>query len=140
LEESSRDCEQNAGFILTWLTWNQESRVASYSASAFPPTLTSASLRRSGLSNDSSAGKQSFAAFKVLPIEPRRETSEEYVGASSCREAVDAIVDRVYRACEDVGGGHGRFVTEEDVVRLVFLFFSYLFIAMTGIVWTKPGG
>ena len=134
LEESSRDSEQNAGFILTWSTWNQESRVASYSVrNSFDPASPSASFghgRRSGLSNvlaDSSTGKQSFAAFKVLPIEPRRETSEEYVGASSCREAVDAIVDKIYRACEDVGGGHGRFVTEEEVVRLVFFLFIYLF-------------
>ena len=156
LEESSCDPEQNAGFVLTWLTSNQESRVTSYSvrneldvASPFPPTPTSPSFgnrRRSsrnstmpGLSNvlvESSSfgtGKENFAAFKVLPIDPartRRETSaisDQYVeisdemqGASSCREAADLIVDRIYSACEDIGNGQGtRFVIEEDVVRSV---------------------
>jgi len=157
LEESSCDPEQNGGFVLTWLTSNQESRVTSYSvrnsldlASPFPPTPTSPSFgnrRRSsrsatlpGLSNvlassSFNLGTQNFAAFKVLPIDPartRRETSaisDQYVeisdemqGASSCREAVDLIVDRIYHACEDMGGGQGRFVTEEDVVRLVYVF------------------
>ncbi|KAF8809044.1 hypothetical protein BYT27DRAFT_7163377 [Phlegmacium glaucopus] len=150
LEESSCDPEQNAGFVLTWLTSNQESRVTSYSvrnsldlASPSPPTPTSASFgnrRRSSrnatisnvlASSSLGFGTQTFAAFKVLPIDAartRRETSaigDQYVeisdemqGASSCREAADLIVDRIYRACEDIGGGQGRFVTEEDVVSL----------------------
>ncbi|KAF8809037.1 hypothetical protein BYT27DRAFT_7095382, partial [Phlegmacium glaucopus] len=150
LEESSCDPEQNAGFVLTWLTSNQESRVTSYSvrnsldlASPSPPTPTSASFgnrRRSSrnatisnvlASSSLGFGTQTFVAFKVLPIDAartRRETSaigDQYVeisdemqGASSCREAADLIVDRIYRACEDIGGGQGRFVTEEDVVSL----------------------
>jgi len=156
LEESSCDPEQNAGFVLTWLTSNQESRVTSYSVrnsldmtSPFPPTPTSPSFgnrRRSsrnstmpGLSNvltgsssfnTAGTGKENFAAFKVLPMDPaRRETnavSDQYVeisdemqGASSCREAVDLIVDRIYGACEDIGSGKDSgFVTEEDVVSL----------------------
>jgi hypothetical protein len=149
LEESSRDPEQNGGFVLTWSTSNQESRVTSYSVrnsldpgSPSPPIPTSPSFgnrRRSsrgtslpGLSNVL-ASSQSFAAFKVLPIDPtrpRRETSDQYVElsdemqrASSCREAVDLIVDKIQGACEDMGGGQGRFVTEEDVVRFVSFFF-----------------
>jgi len=147
LEESSRDPEQNAGFVLTWSTSNQESRVTSYSVrnsldpgSSSPPTPTSPSFgnrRRSsrstmpGLSNvlaSSSLSTTNFAAFKVLPIDPtgtRREmsaVSDQYVElsdemqrASSCREAVDLIVGKIQDACE---GGHGKFVTEEDVVCL----------------------
>lgn len=79
-------------------------------------------------SSSFSSGTQNFAAFKVLPIDAtRRETSgvsDQYVElsdemqrASSCREAVDLIVNKIQEACEDVGGGDGRFVTEEDVVR-----------------------
>ena len=154
LEESSRDPEQNAGFVLTWSTSNQESRVTSYSVRnsldpglSSPPTPTSPSFgnrRRTsrsavpGLSNVlasssfSSTGTQNFAAFKVLPIDPTRtrremsgvsdqyvELSDEMQRASSCREAVGLIVDKIQDACEDMGGGHGKFVTEEDVVRCV---------------------
>ncbi len=49
--------------------------------------------------------------------------SDEMQSAATCREAVDLIVDRIWRACEDVGGAHGeRFVVQEDVVRWVFKF------------------
>ena len=152
LEESSRDPEQNGGFVLTWSTSNQESRVTSYSVrnsvepGSSPPSPTSPSFgkrRRTsrgtmpGLSNvlassSFSSPGQNFAAFKVLPIDPtRRETSDQYVElsdemqrASSCREAADLIVGKIQDACEDVGGGHGSFVTDEDVVRFVSFFFS----------------
>jgi hypothetical protein len=45
--------------------------------------------------------------------------SDEITGAATCREAVDLVVERIQRACDDVGGGQGTFVTEEDVVRCV---------------------
>lgn len=45
--------------------------------------------------------------------------SDEMTGAATCREAVDLVVERIWRACDDVGGGQGAFVTEEDVVRCV---------------------
>lgn len=74
-----------------------------------------------------------FAAFKVLPIDPARirgsssstsgmfaEASDELAGASSCREAVDLIVDSIQRACEDIGSAHVGFVTKEDVVGYVY--------------------
>jgi hypothetical protein len=54
----------------------------------------------------STTGTQNFAAFKVLPIDPTRtrremsavddqyiELSDEMQRASSCREAVDLIVE-----------------------------------------------
>lgn len=48
--------------------------------------------------------------------------SDEMQSAATCREAVDLIVDRIWRACEGVGGAHGeRFVFREDVVRWVFM-------------------
>lgn len=40
-------------------------------------------------------------------------------GAATCREAVDLVVARIQSACDDVGGGQGAFITEEDVVRCV---------------------
>lgn len=74
--------------------------------------------------------EKSFAAFKVLPIDPARireasssgtspyaAASEELSGAATCREAANMIVDSIRRACEDAGGGHDGFVTDEDVVR-----------------------
>jgi hypothetical protein len=140
--------------VLTWTTSNQESRVTSYSlrnsldpgSSAPTPTSPSFGNRRRtsrgtalpGLSNVLASSTQNFAAFKVPPVDPTRtrgETSDQYVElsdemqrASSCREAVDLIVDKIQDACEDVGGRHGGFVTAEDVVRSVsILFYSFLF-------------
>ncbi|KAG6856457.1 hypothetical protein H0H87_004317 [Tephrocybe sp. NHM501043] len=80
----------------------------------------------------SAPGSQTtFAAFKVLPIDPARirrassfgadaeysNTSNELGGASNCKEAADLIVGSIQRACEDIGSAQGQFVTEEDVVR-----------------------
>ncbi|KAF8212087.1 SacI homology domain-containing protein [Mycena galopus ATCC 62051] len=59
----------------------------------------------------------SFAAFKVLPIDPARtrrtssfggtqtyvDSAEELSGAGSCREVVDLMVDSIRRACEEMG-------------------------------------
>lgn len=69
-----------------------------------------------------------FAAFKVLPIDPARsrrengsffEPADELTGVSNCKEAVDVMVEAVHRACLDAKGGQGEFVTEGDVVRCV---------------------
>ncbi|KAF8197552.1 SacI homology domain-containing protein [Pholiota molesta] len=156
LEESSCDPQQNAGFVVTWLSSNQESRVTSYSVrnsldlSSPPSTPTSATflgrtrsrshtlpplsnvLAEAASSGTAGAGQRNFAAFKVLPIDPARarrassstsemysETSDEMHGAGTCKEAVDLIVERIQNACNDVGGGQGEFVTEEEVVSLV---------------------
>ena len=165
LEESSRDPEQNAGFVLTWSASNQESRVTSYSVrnsldpgSSSPPTPTSPSFgnrRRStmpGISNvvaSTSLSTTNFAAFKVLPIDPtgtRREmsaVSDQYVElsdemqrASSCREAVDLIVGKIQDACED---GHGKFVTEEDVVWFVSILFLSVHMFQFFFLWQFGG-
>lgn len=46
-------------------------------------------------------------------------SSDEMQSATTCREAADLVVDRIYKACEDIGGGQGQFVALEDVVRCV---------------------
>src|ERR1700722_13328941 len=74
------------------------------------------------------ATDQTFAAFKALPVDPTRrqestisaspiEPADEVACASSCKEAVDLIVEAIKRACVDLGCVHGDFVTEADVVR-----------------------
>ena len=83
------------------------------------------------------SGKINYAAFKVLPVDSarvRRESSamselnvaisDEMQSASTCREAADLVVDRIHRACENVGGGQGHLLVQEDIVRQVF--FTYL--------------
>lgn len=152
LEEASRDPVQNAGFVVTWLTSQQTTRVSSYSlrntletpstlprlslghTSTINPNLLKRSFTRSGptASTLSKVGQpRTFAAFKVLPIDPARmrrastggdlmyaETADELSDASNCQEAADLIVDSIRRAREDVGVVDNGFVTNEDVVSL----------------------
>ncbi|KAI9446507.1 SacI homology domain-containing protein [Lactarius indigo] len=81
----------------------------------------------------SAAGTTSFAAFKALPIDPARmrrgddgstfvepaDTPEEFAGASTCREAVDHMVDCIVRACADATGDDSvSLVRQEDIVGL----------------------
>ncbi|KAL1677413.1 SacI homology domain-containing protein [Schizophyllum commune] len=96
------------------------------------------------LSKAESGGEVTFAAFKVLQIDPTRtrhdasggsvvggtidsrkssvyaEPADELSGARDCQEAVDMIVDAVQAACKDIGGGVGSegedFVKKEDIV------------------------
>ncbi|KAJ6547710.1 SacI homology domain-containing protein [Mycena capillaripes] len=171
LEEASRDPEQNAGFVVSWATVNQMTRITSYSVrnsmdkvavpatnkvtikslsaaatsslGRIPATLgrrgtTAGALSARLLSTSANDTETSFAAFKVLPIDPARtrrassfggtaayvDSAEELSGAGSCREAVDLMVDSIRRACEDmgndgrVGEGVSGLVVEEDVVGL----------------------
>ncbi|KAL0565241.1 hypothetical protein V5O48_016787 [Marasmius crinis-equi] len=208
LEETSRNPEQNAGFIVTWLNKDQVTRVTSYSlrnsvdsgSSSTPPSPTvaripasprtattpsletpptaitssgtssstpssaltntppstaaakvAASITRSRLSmtlsrrNTSSLSNiltnvsanagadKTFAAFKMLPIDPARvrrvsssgngtgeyaDATEELTGASTCKEAVDLVVDAILNAAQDKGAVRKGFVKEEDVVSL----------------------
>ncbi|KAK0196896.1 SacI homology domain-containing protein [Armillaria mellea] len=150
LEEASRDPEQNAGFVIEWLSSREITRVTSYSMKnsldllAISPSLNSSisslgskyksmtvgpgrvdrvtlsSILGNGHANDMD---KTFAAFKILPIDPTRSRSqsagsEEVEIAGSCREAVDMVVERIERACEDVGGVESGFVREGDVVSL----------------------
>lgn len=71
-----------------------------------------------------------FAAFKVLSVDPFRvrsgsviyeEPADDLVGATTCKEVVDLMVDAVKRACYEAGNDrHANLVVVEDVVRLVF--------------------
>ena len=102
------------------------------------------------LSKAESGGEVTFAAFKVLQIDPTRtrhdasggsvvggtidsrkssvyaEPADELSGARNCQEAVDMIVDAVQAACKDIGGGVGSegedFVKKEDIVRYAAFF------------------
>ncbi|KAF9265526.1 hypothetical protein L218DRAFT_957123 [Marasmius fiardii PR-910] len=176
LEEPSRDPEQNAGFVITWLNKDQVTRVTSYSlrnsldsgTSSSPPSPTVAtasentaltrmsatslaSISRTKLSvslsrkNSSSLSEiltnaaatagtgKTFAAFKVLPIDPARirrvsssgngtaeyaDATEELTGAATCKEAVDLVVNAIVSACTDKGAVSKGFVKEGDVVSL----------------------
>ncbi|KAG7092615.1 hypothetical protein E1B28_008958 [Marasmius oreades] len=187
LEEPSRDPEQNAGFIITWLNKDQVTRLTSYSLrnsldsgiSSCPPSPTiaktpnnpkaattsiqtptkpasaypniAASVARNKLSvslsrkNTSSlsnilnnvaanaSSDKTFAAFKMLPIDPARirrvsssgngtaeyaDATDEMTGATTCKEAVDLVVDAIVSACTDRGAVSKGFIKEEDVVSL----------------------
>ncbi|KAF7323093.1 hypothetical protein HMN09_00089400 [Mycena chlorophos] len=83
-------------------------------------------------SGDPGNARVSYAAFKVLPIDPTRtrrasssggyvDSAEELSGAGNCREAADLIADSIRRACEDVGNDGSpaeALVVDEDVVGL----------------------
>jgi len=67
----------------------------------------------------------SFAAFKALPMGSTHvrnasryaEPADDLASATSCKEAVDLIVDAIQRACEDIGSASGNnFIFEEDIV------------------------
>ncbi|KAK0239924.1 SacI homology domain-containing protein [Armillaria nabsnona] len=150
LEEASRDPEQNAGFVIEWLSSREITRVTSYSMRNSSDLLAISPLLKSNISSLGSKYKsmtvgpggadrvtlssilgnghendteKTFAAFKMLPIDPTRSrsqsaSSEEVEIAGSCREAVNMVVERIKRACEDVGGVDSGFVREGDVVSL----------------------
>ena len=76
-------------------------------------------------------GDETFAAFKALPIDPARsrrengsffEPADELTAATNCKEAVDMMVDAIYRACTDIGNGSEEIIQEKDVVSYVLLF------------------
>ncbi|KAF9469322.1 SacI homology domain-containing protein [Collybia nuda] len=113
---ATRKSNLNTGFLLTRSLTRSKTPVLSN-------ILTNAAL--------AAGAETTYAAFKVLPIDPARrrassssgggsyaEASDELSGASSCQEAVDLIVDSIRRACEDVGAADGSFVVDEDVVSL----------------------
>ncbi|KIJ17485.1 inositol-polyphosphate 5-phosphatase [Paxillus involutus ATCC 200175] len=90
--------------------------------------MSTTSTARSTVSDDrAQSGDTSFAAFKVLPVDPARvrsesttgyaEPADDLAGATTCKEAVDLIADAIKRACHDMGGASdGNFIFEEDIV------------------------
>lgn len=95
---------------------------------AAPPATSLLDNATSQTANDTS-----FAAFKMLPIDPTRSTSSRgssignaepvddilLNGATNCKQAVDYVVDYIRKACEDVGSFHEGFVQEGEIVRYV---------------------
>lgn len=83
--------------------------------------------------NDAAAEKNettSFAAFKALPVDPVRsrrttgsfvETANDLTWAKTCKEATDAMVDRVYQAVivvKAIDASDEPFLVSEPVVSL----------------------
>lgn len=156
IEEASRDPIQNAGFSITWLNTDLvSSRMTSYSyrsnlmdisPKSTPSSATNVGNRLLRMMHARATSKPlvsgdraelsdtSFAAFKALPVgsthvrnESRyTEVTDNLTSATSCKEAVDLIVDTIKKACEDVGSASGDdFIYEEDIVRLVGRLCSY---------------
>lgn len=105
--------------------------------------LSSASMAFEG-------SEKSFAAFKMLPMDPARfrrtsSSDREHAGvgrtelqeAATCKEAADLIVEAIRKACEDVGSAHGDFVKEGEVVRFVILNFHHLLLRSRIIAWPR---
>ncbi|KIJ69320.1 hypothetical protein HYDPIDRAFT_79429 [Hydnomerulius pinastri MD-312] len=79
------------------------------------------------LDSSAQSGDTSFAAFKVLPVDPARirsgsttgyaEPADDLAGATTCQEVVDLIADAIRRACQDIGSASKEgFVVEENIV------------------------
>ena len=105
-------------------------------SSSSPPnnrsSLSSGSMKGPALSRilsnaiPASGNQTTFAAFKALPVDPTRvqrgsgsgytEPADDLAGTTSCKEAVDLMVDAICRACEDIGNVHGDLIQHGDVV------------------------
>jgi hypothetical protein len=147
LEEASRNSDDNFGFLISYLPSGLTTRVTSYSvrntvgdAGPFRPSTPISRLLTSGkgsrgstvlsklLSNVALAtgagtgGAAVTAAFKALPAEHIKGTSDvedPVASATTCRDAVNLIVELMHEACVDVGSAGPGFVVEEDIVRYV---------------------
>jgi len=64
------------------------------------------------------------AAFKALPVDhatnaPAADVEDPVASATTCRDAVDMMVDMIRRGCVDIGSGtQPDFVVEKDIVSL----------------------
>ena len=155
MEEASRSPDDNYGFLISYLPSRLTTRVTSYSVrntvgDARPsqprtPNLSKLLTSRKGskgsaalskiLSNvalvtgSGSAGAVVTAAFKALPtdsITGVSDVDDPVASATTCRHAVDLIVEMVQKACADIGNVSPYFVVEEDIVRYVTIWlFSY---------------
>jgi phosphatidylinositol 4-phosphatase len=64
------------------------------------------------------------AAFKALPtdhVQSTPDVEDPVASATTCRGAVNLMVEMVRKACVDVGNALPDFVVEEDIVRYVTL-------------------
>jgi hypothetical protein len=95
------------------------------------PDLAEEATSQQAISEEEST--LTYAAFKVLPIDPTRtrtstgggsvlsmaDPADDLMGAKDCEEGVALIVGCIKAACEDVGNVKDDFVRDEDVVRYV---------------------
>jgi len=61
------------------------------------------------------------AAFKALPVDYATrapDVEDPVASATTCRDAVDVMVDMMRKACADVGSTIPDFVVEKDIVSL----------------------
>lgn len=91
--------------------------------------MHSRATSKSGISGSRTGSNDtSFAAFKALPVgcthvrngSRYTEPADDLASATSCKEAVDLIVDAIKGACEEIGSpSEDDFISEQDIVRLV---------------------
>jgi len=117
LEEASRDPEQNAGFVVTWINSNQESRVSSYcvqntfqeapaltTSGKFPLMSLPFQAQRwstsrkfpeslSRLLASTKTETRSFAAFKALPVDPARNMRGPNASSGRYSETSEEVAD-----------------------------------------------
>ncbi|KAF9227842.1 hypothetical protein BS17DRAFT_800025 [Gyrodon lividus] len=90
---------------------------------------TASTSKSTASANPAQSGDTSFAAFKVLPVDPARvrngstigyaEPADDLTGATTCKEVVDLITDAIKRACRDMGSVvNDNFIFEEDIVSI----------------------
>jgi hypothetical protein len=80
------------------------------------------------------------AAFKALPIDYATrppDVEDPVASATTCRDAVDVMVDMMRKACADVGSAVPDFVVEKDIVRLMSFFLS--FVLHLSLLHAQPG-
>jgi len=132
LQEPARDPAENYGLLITWKTSHLTRRITSYSLRNKPEALDienmSALKARPALSRTGTAASiakglpedTQFAAFKALPTSgSSRARDLDAVPFTSCREAVNVIVDTVVRACkDDEVPQKNDFVRTQDIISL----------------------
>ncbi|KZO95798.1 hypothetical protein CALVIDRAFT_482345 [Calocera viscosa TUFC12733] len=134
LQEAARDPMENYGVLITWRTSHLTRRMTSYSLRNKPEALEVQDVKakkgiiRPGISRSntaSSLGKglpeeTQFAAFKALPTSTSTAGRDlDVVPVTSCRHAVDVIVDTIVRACKDTEAPQKKdFVREQDIISL----------------------
>ncbi|KZT57009.1 hypothetical protein CALCODRAFT_470283 [Calocera cornea HHB12733] len=137
LQEAARDPMENYGLLITWKTSHLTRRITSYSLRNKPDAIDVQDVKakkgaiRPGISRSntaSSLGKgvpedTQFAAFKALPTSTSTAGRDlDVVPVTSCRNAVDVIVDTIVRACKDTEAPVKKeFVRVQDIIRLAFM-------------------
>lgn len=155
LNQGTRDPANNYGFVITYRSTHQDTRVTSYSIRNQPvigqsqpgtPVQTPVQLSSSKpgnlslsqiLSNVSGGDDLVSVAFKSLPVDPARwqggggfaeEGSRK--GPETCKEAVEEMLVEVKGVCEGAGVVDEGFIMDKDIVRCV----------LACVAWCAEGG